>query len=399
LKQIRERTHAARSARSKARQLLEAAQAEGDTDAQAVASLAVEKASGEVEQAEGLEAMLLSQIAGVSDSGFGGGFLDDPQMVRHLELLAHQSGPVGNVMLGPFLDAEQLASSFGGGGRWSGTGGFSYGLDEIPDSARVQAPAGIVPDLYRPLSLLSLIPTAVMTGQSFTYLVEGGDLDEGAEEVEEGEIKPEGSVEFGEGEVRAVTIASWVKAHRAVLADLDGLQTLIRQRLTYLVQRRVETQILVGDGVDPNLEGIVDRDGVGTASGSPAADAILSGLTQVRLANATPTGVVIHPSAYESILTEKDGGGGRLDSPGALAGLPVDSIWGVPLIQTAAIAEDQAIVADWGRACTLFIREGLIVRTSDADQDDFIRNRVTVLAETRVGLMVSYPRAICVVSL
>jgi hypothetical protein len=41
----------------------------------------------------------------------------------------------------------------------------------------------------------------------------------------------------------------------------------------------------------------------------------------------------------------------------------------------------------------LFIREGVDVLLSDADQDDFIRNRVTLLAEMRAALAVFRPSA------
>jgi HK97 family phage major capsid protein len=81
------------------------------------------------------------------------------------------------------------------------------------------------------------------------------------------------------------------------------------------------------------------------------------------------------------------------------AGDPVDSVWGVPVIQTPAIGQDQAVVADWARAATLYVREGLVTRVSDSDQDDLLRNRLTILVETRVGLMVAQPSLVCVVNL
>jgi hypothetical protein len=43
------------------------------------------------------------------------------------------------------------------------------------------------------------------------------------------------------------------------------------------------------------------------------------------------------------------------------------------------------------QSATVLVREGVTVKTSDADQDDFIRNRVTVLAETRVAFPIWRP--------
>jgi HK97 family phage major capsid protein len=71
----------------------------------------------------------------------------------------------------------------------------------------------------------------------------------------------------------------------------------------------------------------------------------------------------------------------------------------VPVIQSSIVDQTKAIVADWGRATTVYVREGLNLRTSDSDQDDFINNRVTLLAETRMGLAVWQPAAICEVNL
>ena len=52
----------------------------------------------------------------------------------------------------------------------------------------------------------------------------------------------------------------------------------------------------------------------------------------------------------------------------------------------SAIAESVDVPA--GEA---IVREGVNVKVSDSDQDDFVRNRVTILAECRVALVVWRP--------
>ena len=54
-------------------------------------------------------------------------------------------------------------------------------------------------------------------------------------------------------------------------------------------------------------------------------------------------------------------------------------------------------MGDWTNGATLFVREPVTIRMSDADQDDFVRNRVTVLGEGRFGLAVWSPASFCVV--
>ena len=130
-----------------------------------------------------------------------------------------------------------------------------------------------------------------------------------------------------------------------------------------------------------------------------ASDLILEGLTAVRLANAEPDAILLNPTTYAGMLAQKASGSGeRLDSSGAFDS-PADSVWGVPVIQSAVIGTNQAICADWGRATTVYVREGLNLRTSDADQDDFVRNQVTLLAESRIGLATWQPSAVCEVAL
>ena len=60
--------------------------------------------------------MLLSSMAGINGNGHGLGgesFLDDPGTVAMLEQVAHSSQPIGSIMLGQWLSAEEFADSLG----------------------------------------------------------------------------------------------------------------------------------------------------------------------------------------------------------------------------------------------------------------------------------------------
>ena len=62
-----------------------------------------------------------------------------------------------------------------------------------------------------------------------------------------------------------------------------------------------------------------------------------------------------------------------------------DQLWGLPCVVTKAVPQGTALVGDFQLGATLFAREGVNLSASDADQDDFIRNQLTFLAEGRVG--------------
>jgi hypothetical protein len=70
-------------------------------------------------------------------------------------------------------------------------------------------------------------------------------------------------------------------------------------------------------------------------------------------------------------------------------------MWGVPLIPSAALAQGTALVGDFEIGALLLIRTGLQVLLSDSDQDDFTKNKVTLLAELRAALPVFRPAAFC----
>jgi HK97 family phage major capsid protein len=59
----------------------------------------------------------------------------------------------------------------------------------------------------------------------------------------------------------------------------------------------------------------------------------------------------------------------------------------------------QALIGDFGQCATLFVREGVNVRVSDADQDDFVRNQVTLFAEGRFAIAIWRPACLSVVHL
>ena len=129
---------------------------------------------------------------------------------------------------------------------------------------------GVISQLRRRLTVLDLLPTLTMEGASFAYTPEGGSLDTAAE-TGEGQVKPEGDVLLPDATCVARTIAHFIKVRRQQLADLPTLATTLNSRLSYGVERRLETQILNGDGIGENLLGILHTSGIG-APASVAGD-------------------------------------------------------------------------------------------------------------------------------
>lgn len=300
-----------------------------------------------------------------------------------LDQFAHSSQRMGRHELGQVASREQFVADV------TGTANMRRGEY-----------GGVVPQLRRNLSVLDLLPTGTMDGNTFPYTVESGAFT-GAAETTEGQAKPEAGITFTDAEATARTIAAWLKLQKQSLEDVPALQTVIETRLRYLVLRRLEAQILAGNGSAPNLQGILNTSGIGAVTydaGELVADQILSGITTVLLADATATGIVMNPLDWQAALKAKADGDGHYYSGGPFSVTP-QIMWGVPLIPSQAIPQGMSLVGDFEIGALLLIREGVKVLLSDSDQDDFTKNKVTLLGEMRAALPVFRPAAFCTVDL
>jgi HK97 family phage major capsid protein len=259
---------------------------------------------------------------------------------------------------------------------------------------------GVLPQLRRPLRILDLIPTGTMDQNTLPYTQESGSFAT-AVETAEGGLKPEAAVTFTDQTATAATIAHWTKARKQVLADFPALQSIIDGRLRYGVERRLQDQILAGDGAGENIRGILNTSGLGAVAfdaGELIADQVLRGLTLVLLSDAEANAIVMHPTDWMNALIAKAAGDGHYYSGGPFSVTPA-VMWGVPLIASSAIPAGMALVGDFAIGVQLFIREGVNLLLSDSDQDDFIRNKVTLLAEMRAAVAVWRPAAFATVDL
>ena len=158
-------------------------------------------------------------------------------------------------------------------------------------------------------------------------------------------------------------------------------------------------QIVNGNGTGGNMLGVSQRPGSGRSRSNAATPFAIwcSRVDRRQVGNAEPDAMLLNPMTYQACSRRRQRQR-RTTRLRRRVRQPRRRNLGVPVIQSAVVPS-KAIVADWGRATTLYVRQGPNVKMSDSDQDDFIRNVVTVLAESRVGLAVFQPSAICEVHL
>ncbi len=216
-----------------------------------------------------------------------------------------------------------------------------------------------------------------------------------AVEVAEGAAKPEGAFTFTVQSKALATIAVWVPITRQGAEDNAQLTGYIQGRLSYAVNKRLNSQCLNGDGVAPNILGILGTSGVQTVSLATATSmliAIRQMITKVQIAQYAPDGVVMHPTDWESIELAKDAQGRFLMTRDP-ASLAAPRVWGLPVVATVAIAAGTALVGAFAEGATLWRKQGIRILMSDSHDVNFTKNILVILAELRAQLAVYAPPA------
>ena len=261
---------------------------------------------------------------------------------------------------------------------------------------------GILPPNLMSLSLLDMIPSGTTDSNMIEY-VQVTAIPGTSAPVAEGSVKPETGLSLGDASAPVRTIAGWIKVQRAALDDTAGLASMINQLLPYDVRRQTLSQILNGDGTGQNLTGLYHTVGVGEVSAETddnLADVVLRAITAIVLSDAEPNFAALNPVTWQDLLLMKNTNGNYIyGQPGLLpGGMSAQTIWGLALTTSRAVPADKPLVGD-SMGCTLLVREGVNLKTSDSDQDDFVRNRVTVLAETRIAFPVWRPSSFAIADL
>jgi HK97 family phage major capsid protein len=255
-----------------------------------------------------------------------------------------------------------------------------------------------VPEIYglpqRRLFVRDLITPGRMDGNSLEYVRETG-FTNSAAPVAEGTRKPESDLKLDLVSTSARVIAHYMKASRQVLDDVAQLRSLIDQRLLYGLKLVEENQILNGDGTGQNLLGIIPQ---ATAYAAPitvptptSIDLVRLAILQASLALFPATGVVMHPSDWAFIELLKDTQGRYIigNPQGQIPG----RLWGLPVVETMGMTIDKFLVGAFSMGAQIFDRWAARIEVATENEDDFVRNLVTLLSEERLALAVYRPQA------
>jgi HK97 family phage major capsid protein len=225
--------------------------------------------------------------------------------------------------------------------------------------------------------------------------------------VAEGATKPEQPFAFSEVDAPVRKLACWTKMSDELLQDYDRVVGFINQKVQGAVLIALDDQILNGNGTGTNLTGILQTAGIQSqAKGADTnLDAIHKALTRVRsVAFFEPDAIVINPNDWQLIRLAKDANGqyyagGPIFGPYGVGQFPPQpTVWGKPAIITTVIPAGTVLVGAFAIGAELFLRQALTLDMTNNDQDDFIKNLLTLRAELRAALAVPHPSAFCSVT-
>lgn len=256
------------------------------------------------------------------------------------------------------------------------------------------------------LDFLNVIATATTDSDVVEWLEETTYTNSAAETAEFTDA-PESAVAFTVRNSNVREIPHFIPVTRRALADAAFVESWINNRLIDGVRRRLQTQVLNGNGSGQNLQGIYGTSGIGTIDRSNTSlsmvDSLHRCITTIRTnAFVEPDFIGIHPEDWEAIrlvrgdATTVVGGTSAAGKVGYIYGDPAGNgpttLWGVPVIVHAAFTSGSPLVGR-GADATLFVREGLSVAASDSHASYFTERKVAILATMRAAFAVTQPKA------
>jgi HK97 family phage major capsid protein len=227
-----------------------------------------------------------------------------------------------------------------------------------------------------------------------TYVIRMTTQEGAPTSVAVGAAKPQSDIDWLKTIVPITKIAHFYKVPEEYLADIPWIQDEISgvgvEELLVLEDSKILTNSAGGEflGLDQTFNS--------TAYSTPASllaiftgsieannyDVLVAAWTQLRVLHSTPTGVLMNPIDYAAMILAKDLNGGYV------FGAPNQSIpnlFGAPIVPHTAVTSDKFFVGDFTKV-KVGVRAGLSVRFYDQNEDDAIKNLVTVVIEERITM-------------
>lgn len=286
-----------------------------------------------------------------------------------------------------------------------------------PESLR--APGIIETATRDPQSVIGLFSVINTNQNAYPYLTEST-FTNNAAEAAEGAAYGEAALAFTEATESIRKFGVSLPVTDELLADESAIRGYIDSRLRLMLQLRLDSQLLSGNGTAPNIEGILDAGkssvgevAYGSYNGTLARiGAFYEAITNVRTNSfLEPDAIVMHPNDWNQIVTQQNTTTGTSSAgltevgptfvaAGMFGGGVANQLWGLPVVATTAISEGSAIVGKFGGgvAAHIVMRDGVDIAVSDSHDDFFTKGKLMLRAQMRLGFPVYRQAAFCKVT-
>ena len=237
---------------------------------------------------------------------------------------------------------------------------------------------------FQPVNVLDVISKGVTSSNLVEFAQESGTNTNNAAAAAEAGALGESVMNFALKQTPVQMIGTFVKISRQCRDDAPQLASFIDNRLAYYVNRKLENQIINGDGTSPNLEGILSSGSTDMTDGSGGMIDDLRDMLQTLQTNGfNASAFFLNPADLATIDKTKETAGAYIAADPRANNLPV--LWGVPIVTSDQVAAGKGIVGDWAAASALHVRQGTVVEMFEQDGTNVQSNLITVRASVRAA--------------
>lgn len=258
----------------------------------------------------------------------------------------------------------------------------AIGIGTFPDQ-------GLPPYYWNPAPhtyaspLLDVVGKVSTSSNAVSYVEWAPNPQAAASVATEGSLKVEAVMTATGVSQSLVTWAHWKEITRQALEDIPQIRSTVENRLRQGLVVAIEESIianLVAATIPPVTGSAADNDTL--------LSVIREGIGTVQAAGyARPNAVVLNPADYAAL----DIAVMNATQQGPAMG---DPFWGLRPIASNGVPAGTAWVGDFSVGVTLFTRGTAAVYLTDSHADNFIRNVLLLLAETRGLAVVTEPAAL-----
>ena len=287
-------------------------------------------------------------------------------------IISQIEGGIAELKMLNFLSAYEIKTLFERGAGWS------------PESIRLP---GFVEKATRPVQLIDIVPSGTTTQSAIKYMEETTRTHNAAERAE-GTAYAESQFALTERTQAVEKVTDSVPTTDEQLEDVAQTESYLTERLQFGLRQRVDSQLAAGDGISPNLKGILAHSIQTQAKGvDPTPDAFYKAMTKIRFTGrAQPTNIVMHPNDWQDVRLLRTADG--LYIWGNPSEVGPERMWGLPVVMNDALTEGTGLVGSFLPAwIMLFNRRGIDVQVGTIN-DQFIKGIRTIRADLRAALVV-----------